>query len=233
MTPLDRSLFGRAALAVATGLLVAAGVIVLTDEASSSLGMRVSRLAALGPAVSAVAVLGVTAHTRSRGELRALEALGAPPWRAARGAAWAGWAAAGLVLLLLALPQADPSSLFPVLPPLVPWEFDPGGHAARAAGVVAFETGGLSFEAARASVEHAAPPGVLHALLCIGLVACLVPSWAVTPMSTLARAASGGLTAGAAIVLLHGMAASAAPAFTGALAAAPLAATTLLVRRWA
>jgi len=231
MTPLDRSLFGRATLAAAAGTIVVAGVVVLTDEASSTLGMRLARLAALGPAVSAVAVLGVTAHTRARGELRAVEALGAPPWRAAQGAAWAGWLAAVLGLVLLVLPLADPSSLFPVLPALVPWELEPGGHAARAAGVVVADTGRLSFDAARVSAEQAAPPSVLHALLCIGPIGLLVPAWAVTPMPVLVRATSVGFSAAGAIVLLHGVAASRAPALSGALAALPLAATTLLVRR--
>ncbi len=229
-TPFDQRLFLRTVAAGLLAWVACAGVVVTTDEATSTLGMRVARLAALTPLVAAVAALLVTAHARVRGELRALESLGHPPWIAARGAAAAG---AILVLLgaaFLVSPLADASSLFPAVRAAVDWHVDAGGFVARAAGVVLMDDGAVHVH--RASVVGRAPSiSAWAALPSLGTIGLAVPSWAVTPIRLASRLASVGLTFALVVTGLHLVAAGRAPASVGFLSAAPLFLTTALARR--
>ena len=117
MHPFAWSLARRAAVVIAACACLAAVIVVTTDEATSTAGMRVARLAAMGPLLACLGVLAVCSHARLRGEIGALEALGMPPWEASRGAAVAGWAFSAVTLALLALPWVDPESLFPKFSP--------------------------------------------------------------------------------------------------------------------
>ena len=230
MTPFDRALF-RQTLATATvATLVTIGVVVSTDEATSTLPMRVARLAALSPLIVAISVLAVTARARSRGEVRALGALGNPPWRAARGAALAGGALAALGVLALLSPWADAASLFPAVHPAIDWTLDATGESARALDVAISANGALRF------VTSAKAPGftALHAWSaapCLVPIACAVPAWAVTPMSPRSSVVSIAATGTLAIVALHLIASGRVPALFGALSVVPLAAATVHARR--
>ena len=73
-----------------------------TDEADASWGQRAARLGALGPLLAALATWGSGQLARTRGEARALLALGATPAALERGAVLGGWllALGGLVIAL-------------------------------------------------------------------------------------------------------------------------------------
>jgi hypothetical protein len=227
--PFDRALAVRASLAIIVAFLVALSIVVATDEATSTRAMRAARLSALGPLVAALGVLGVVAHARSRGELRALEAVGIPPWRAARGAALAGLVAGALSVALLVSPLADAESLFPAVHVVVRWVFDDAGTLARAPGVTVFADGRLALTGGVASSVHAVPTA-WAALPCIAPIAALVPGWAVTPLSPFARALSLGASAVIAVFALHGIAAGRLAAIHGITASIPLVVATLIGR---
>lgn len=229
MSPFDRVLFRRALAAIVGTLGVAALVVVATDEATSTPGMRVARLSALAPLLVAVSVLGVAGHARSRGELAALAALGLSPWRAARGAACAGLFAAAVVLAALVSPWADTSSLFPVVHPPLDWAVDALGSAARASGAVVLADGSITLAAVIPGATSVAP-GALAALACVAPLALVVPYWAVTPMSPRTRVGSLAATGALAIGAFHLVAAARVLPAWSACAVLPLVAVTALSR---
>jgi hypothetical protein len=215
--------------AILATAVVAAAVIVATDEPGSTLGMRIARLAALSPLLVATSVLGVAAQARAHGELRALEALGASPWRGARGAAVAGVLVAAASVAVLLSPWADVTSLFPAVHPPIDWRLDPDGQSARAAGAVVAADGAIALAATLVPLSAAAL-APWAALPCLAPIAAAVPAWSVTPMSSAARATSVTATAAMAIAALHLTAAGRVPPGWGCVAVVPLVAATALAR---
>ena len=200
-------LFRRTLLMIAALSVVTFGVIVATDEVTSTLAMRIARLGALTPLVSAVSISGIFAHAASRGEIAALSTLGVPPWRAVKGATVAGLVAGGVAALVLMSKLADPSSLFPAMHPSVAWQVDDSRLLARALGVMLRADGSLQRHVrdriARLPTltSWAALPSVLP-------MAMLAPPWAATPMAKTARVGSVLATTALAIVLFHCIAAA-------------------------
>ena len=221
MTPLDWLLFRRTLAAHAAALCLAFGIIVTTDEVTSTVAMRIARLCAFSPFVGALCVLGVALHSRSRGELRAVESLGARPSRARLGAALAAFGLAVCAMAVLASPAADVRSLLPVVHSGVGWTFDADGHAARALGVVIAESGRITLPAEALHAESARRAGWL-ALPCVAPVALLCAPWAVAPMSRATRVASLAFTGVGVITLLHLIAGARITPGAGLLACAPL-----------
>jgi hypothetical protein len=217
VNPYDRALFRRALLALGVLTLVAFAIVWATDEATSTLGMRLARLSALSPLLTATALLGIGAHARARGELRALLALGATPWRALRGAELAGLALAVASLVVLLAPFTDATSLLPAVHPATTWTFSSTGTSALAPGVVVYASGALNVTGAALS----SPPSrtaAWAALPCVAPIAFVVPPWASTPMPFVRRAWSAGATSLLAVMALHLVAANRMPP-PGALAA--------------
>jgi hypothetical protein len=230
MHPYDRALFRRALSAIFVLTVLAAATIVATDEATSTAAMRVARIAAISPLVSAVALLGVAAHARSRGELSALEALGAAPWRALLGVELAGVVAAAVGMVVLVLPWADATSLFPAVHPVIDWRLAEGAARAVAPGIVVHANGVIETTDAafpRASVA----PAAWVALPCIGTVACAIPAWSATPMSLARRLTSGGASVALVILGFHLVAAGRVPPLLAGVACGPVCVALWLARR--
>jgi hypothetical protein len=194
---------------------------VATDETTSTAGMRVARLAALAPLLACLSVLAVCGHARLRGEIGALEALGMPPWDAARGAALAGWAFGGVALVVLALPWVDPGSLFPRFAPPIDWVMDATGRAARSRAATVFADGTIEI-GSRAVAGGTQSPARWAALACLSPMAACVPAWAVTPMRTAVRLATLLASAALLIVVLHLVASGRVGAWLGPIASVPL-----------
>ncbi len=231
MNAYDRALFRRSLVAMAVLSALTAVTAVATDEATSTVATRLARLSALAPLVIATAELAVGAHARARGELRAIEALGAAPWRSLRGVELAGALVAAVSLLVLVAPFTDATSLLPAVRPLIEWTFAADGTRAFAPGLVVHDDGALDL-----MTSSAAAPARLHAatwgaVACVAPIACVVPSWAATPMSVAVRFASGGIATLLAIVGLHLVAAARVPAPVAAAAALPLALSLWRSRR--
>lgn len=222
MNPYDWALFRRTLLASAVLTAFTIAIVVATDEATSTVATRAARIAALAPLVIAVALLGVSAHAESRGELRALEALGLSPWASRRGAERAGFLVAVLGLSVLVAPFTDVSSLLPAVRPVVGWILSPDRTVATAPGLVVNANGVVEMTAAAALPAFDRASALNGAIPCVAPVACAAPTWAATPMSLVARLSSGVLTALLVIVALHLVAAARISPPLGAAASLPM-----------
>jgi hypothetical protein len=221
MNVYDRATFRRALFAIGALLALAAAVVVTTDEATSTASMRLARLAALSPVVGAASLLGIAGHARAGGEVAALEALGATPWRALRGAEWAGLVLGAVAVAVLSTRWSDATSLLPAVQPVLDFVVD--GRGARAAGAGLFiEPGGAIHLAALHAPGTSAARSPWSVVPCIAPVALLMPPWAVTPMPLLRRAASGGATFVLVVTALHLVAAARLPAVAASAAALPV-----------
>jgi hypothetical protein len=228
----DRASFRRGLLAIGVLLALAGGVVVTTDEATSTAAMRLARLSALSPIVSALALLGIAGHARARGELAALEALGAPPWRALRGAEWAGMAFAVAAVVALCTPWSDVTSLLPRVEPLTGFVLDGRGAHVATAGLFVEPSGAIHLAASREGA-HAALRSPWIVVPCLAPVALLVPAWALTPMPLAWRLASSAFTGALLVTALHAVAVGRLPALLAGAASVPLVATLWSARRGA
>jgi len=229
MSPFDWLLFRRALAAHLAALVVVLGVLAATDELTSTLTMRVARLCAFSPFIGALCVLGVSLHARSRGELRAVESLGASPSRASRGAALSAFTLAVFAVAVLASPAADARSLLPIVHTGVDWTFDADGRLARALGIAVAADGRITLLTG-SSFSPSTPRSGWLAMPCLAPVALLCPCWAVAPMSRATRLASLALTGAGVITLLHLIAGARITPAAGALACLPLALATFSSR---
>jgi hypothetical protein len=222
MNAYDRALFRRALFALAVLMLLTGTTVVATDEAASTLSMRLARISALAPLLIAVAILAVGGHARVRGELRAIEALGVAPWTSLRGAELAGVAAAVATVLVLVAPFTDVTSLLPAVAPPIDWTVAADGSHATAPGLVVLASGVIQATTATSppSLRHVATWAVVP---CVAPIAAVAPGWAATPMSVAARAWSGVVTVLLVVVGLHLVAAARVPPGLTVLAALPMA----------
>lgn len=230
LAPFAWSLVSRTMAGTVAATCVAAAIIVATDEATSTLGMRAARLAALGPLLACLGALAVCAHARARGELGALEALGMKPWEAAHGAAVAGWACGVLATIALAMPGVDSSSLFPRFLPPIDWAMDASGASAKSSLATIFADGAIRM-AQTGGGQGVHGPARWAAMACLAPIALGGPAWAVTPMRARERVGSGVAAAMLLIVVLHLIAAGRVSALWGPLAAVPLCASVIVARR--
>jgi hypothetical protein len=228
--PYAWALARRTSLAASAATVIAAAIVALTDEATSTVGMRLARLAALGPLVGGLSALAVCAHARARGEIVTLGALGEKPWEAAMGAAVAAWAFGVVSTMVLASPWSDAESLFPRLVPAIDWIMDPSGSLAQGGGAVVFADG--KFEHTEASIRQVVSgPSRWTAVACSAPLALATPAWAVVPMSAVTRVTSLLVAAAMLIVALHLIAAERVHALFGMTASLPLLASLNLARR--
>jgi hypothetical protein len=217
----DRRLFLRS---LGTAALLGAGlctIVVASDEAGSSFGMRAARVCALAPLLQILALLWVLDGVRSRGEERALAALGVAPLRVAAAAIGAAWVVGALASLCVVSPWADPRSLFPVLA---------GEHAwSRAAGLWVDATSGTTVDALgrislrATSAPPPAEPRASAALLLVLPLSLVAPLWAALRCSPKERWLVGLACAVLVVSSLHAAAARRVPALALAGSALPLA----------
>lgn len=222
MHAFDRSLFRRSLGIVILLGLFGLGVMIATDEIGSTPRMRLSRLIAIFPGLVALGEGIVLAQSRTRGEIRALTALGASPFRATRGARVAGWLLASLGLALLVSPLADPSPLFPAVVRSTPWLLSGGGLVDPGSGARVTRDGLVAFGEIAGSIEAARVPGRWAAFASIAPIALVTPVWAACPLGVGARLAAAFVTIMIAIVTLHAVAAGGLPVFGLVLAVLPL-----------
>lgn len=219
MTPHDAWLARRTSAIAVLTLLVATAIVVATDEAHSTLGMRAARLAAFTPGIAALAVLAACSEAVRRGEARALEALGAPPWRVGAGAVAAGWGVGLLGLLVLVSPVSETAALFPSVVSQVDWVVVGNEFHADAWGVW------IPADGVPAYVDSVDSPGSPPAspsyrelaLGCVAPLAAVAPPWAALPLSWRARAIVGAITVLGAVTVMHAL---------GSLSLSPVAGTS-------
>ena len=204
----DRLLVRRTLAFTALLLVIAVGVTVSTDEPYSTIRMRVARLCAFAPAISAIGAAITLAQSRSRGELRALEALGVAPLRMARGPMVTCWALGLATALLLVSPLADPRSLFPALAAPAHWVIDGGALFDPVSGVRVLPDGNLELGVAAPALGAAFVPSGFVALLVLAPLSLFLPPWTGARIGVFARLAAASASLAAVVVLLHAAAAS-------------------------
>jgi hypothetical protein len=207
--------------------VVTLAIVMLTDESFSTAPMRVARMAAFAPGLAALGAAAAMGQAQSRGELGALHALGASPWRASRGALFGGWLIGAISIILLSTPLSDVSALFPALAPMQVWEPLGASLVDLAHGVIIDPSGDLYFadpERMRAAHE----PGAGTAIACVASIALVTPIWLVIPIRFLPRLAAAAGTTFLTVLLLHGAAAGRIGVGWLVLAATPIALQALL-----
>ena len=166
----DRNLARRAlGIAALVGCVVLL-VVTATDE-GGGFAQRAALCAALAPAAGGIGALTAARIARARGETRALEALGADPFRVMRGAVLGGAIVAAIGPALVLADVADLEPLFPR--PAAPsvWIGEPDGGMRDAIRGTRLGPGGALEVAARASEASAgAPVGERRAAVGIALV---------------------------------------------------------------
>lgn len=231
MTPFDRALMRRSFALSALLIGVATGIVVATDEPFSTLAMRLARLGALAPALAALACALTLAQAESRGETRALSALGASPWRVAQGTRWAGWAIGLLSIAAVLSPWADPRALFPVATSPNAWRVDGSALLDRAAGIRVAATGMLQWLQPHPSAGAHFVASRGSAALALGPLALAAPAWVSAPLSPTSRALGAVLAVSGLIVLLHAVAAQRIDPAWLVVGSAPLLAQTVWASR--
>lgn len=230
MTPFDRKLMLRSLAYTAMAAVVATAVVAATDEPLSTSRLRVARLAAFLPALAAIGCGIALRHAESRGEGRALAALGVSPLRSALGALLAGWAVGLAAVLLVASPWADLRSLFPVALSVPPWVRAGSGFVNPAYGILAREAG-LEFSASARPPSAQVVPGVRAALAAIAPLAAVLPLWQSAPIAASSRLFGGAGALGLLLGLLHAVAAGRSAELWLPVASLPLAAQAALAHR--
>jgi hypothetical protein len=228
MHAFDRVVALRAAAYTALVLALSLGVIIVTDEPFSTWRMRTARLTAFVPALAALGSGAALAQARARGELRALAALGATPFRLGLGAMVSGWLTGGLAVALLASPWADVAALFPAVSATSEWRAEGAFLVDVGHGIVAAENGWLEFLPVHEAKALLKGPGVVEAELAVLPLAMVAPVWIAAPMTLLTRAFGAALTVALAVALLHGVAAQRIAEPWLVAAAAPLALQALV-----
>ncbi len=230
MHPFDRLLFRRALGFTVLLTLLALVVVAATDEPLSTPAMRVARMAAFAPLLAALGAWVALSQARARGEIGAISALGASPWRVARGPVLAGWLVGALAVGLLVSPWANVGVLFPAMPQQAAWHQQAASLLDPGVGVRVAASGAIVFVGAH-PLRAPDAPGSLAALLAVLPLAVAAPPWAGARLSLLSRTLGAGLAVALAVVLLHAVAAGRAPAAVLVLAALPLAAQCLVGQR--
>ncbi|UQA58124.1 hypothetical protein [Polyangium aurulentum] len=191
--------------ALALGALVAlvAVIVVATTDEGAGWARRAALCAALAPVAGGVGALGAARIARSRGEARALEALGAHPLRALAGAVVGGALLGALGGSIVLSGAADLEPLFPRPTEARVWTADPeGGMRERSLGIRLAPGGALSFAAERDDAlrdrrrgeDRRAPVGAA-----LWVLAVAGPLWSVQEGSPLGRGLLGVLLVVAAI----------------------------------
>lgn len=230
MRAYDRSLFSRSVL---TAALLGAGVwtiILVSDEAGSSFGMRSARLCALAPVLQILAVLWVLESARGRGEERALAALGVTPLRAAAAAVAGAWVVGLVASLWVASPWADPRSLFPVIGADHAWSRAAAGWVDAVSGTEVDALGG-GLTVREPSTRRAADSQTRAALLLLLPLLLVAPLWAALRCASKERWLVAVGCAMLAVSALHAAAARRVPEILLAGSASPLVLHALWLAR--
>lgn len=220
MRAYHRSLSVRCVSAGTLLALLTLGVMAATDEGGSTPAMRAARLCAFTPALAALGASATLELARSRGELRALEALGVSPWRTAFGASLGALLLGVLAVALLCGPWTDVSALFPAVTAQDTWLGNGLSFVDRAHGVAVASNGALSWVGSLPSAQVASP-GRAAAVSCVAPLALVTPAWTSAPRRLGTRALEVSLTFALTVYLLHAAAAGRGAAWMLPLAAMP------------
>ena len=199
-------LLGRrtAALGIAMAALLFLAMLG-TDDAAGTHAGRLGRLAALSSLAGGAAASVAMAQARSRGEVRALGAMGLPDIRASLGAVLGGTLVGMLGAPLALLPGVDLTPLFPhALPAGGGWVRANGAWVDSARGVRVDVDGALSWVGvAPSGISTMLSTPALATLIALGVAAVALPLWATARGAAVRRAVVSFAIASAAVFVFH------------------------------
>ena len=180
-------------------------VMLATDDAASTLAGRFGRFAALASLAGGGGAFIATEQARSRGEMRALGAVGVPPVKAAMGAVLGGAVIGALGAALALVPRVDLTPLFPRVAPLaVGWLWQGDSWFDSMAGVVVHASGDLSRVGSAVTNGLGPPPTPrLATALVLGLAAFGFPLWATARGAAFRRSIVGLSVAATSVAVFH------------------------------
>jgi hypothetical protein len=216
LTPYDAMLARRGAvLGALLGVLVFL-VMLGTDDVASTHAGRLGRLSALSSLAGGAGAFLALAQARSRGEIRALGAMGLTPVRASLGAMVGGGLVGLLGAALALVPGVDLSPLFPhALPAFGGWANDNGVWVDHARSIRVAADGVVSWAGAPSAAEVVVSV-IPRTPTVIALVVAAVafPLWAGAQELLLRRALVSFAVASAAVFVFHLVAAHRVGAMT-------------------
>lgn len=208
MSAWDRRLSLRAASIAAVTAAAALLIIAATDD-GAAWARRLGMWAALCPVAGALGAVAAVRLARSRGELRALEAIGAAPDRVVLGAVLGGVAIGLLGPVLAGSPLCDLAALFPRPALARVWVVD--GEALRelTLGLRVGADGALQLApGAIGALEPPLPPGAARgAVAALAAAALTAPAWAALRADGPRKPWIGGIAVVALIVAFQAVAA--------------------------
>jgi len=131
-TEWDRGAFARGAAIAALTLGLVAVVTAASDEGGLAWGVRAGRTLPLAPVCAAIGAWLALAPARTRGDDRALAALGRSPWQREAAAIGGGGAVAVLAALAIgAVARIDVAGFYPRAEESIHWRYDGAGFASE------------------------------------------------------------------------------------------------------
>lgn len=229
--PFDRSVFKRALLVAVVAAAVGLVVIAATDE-GGGWGARLGTWAATAPLAGSIGAAVAVWIARSRGELTALAALGATPFRARRGAPLGGSIVALAGAALALLPRVRLDALFPAPVRAHAFEIRSAAVIDRTIGLLISPDGSIAAAAPNAAAQPDSAAARSFAVFAIAALAIAGPFWASAPASPALRIISGPVALFVTVAAFQAVAQGRAPA--GALFAGPivLAASAAVAHRF-
>lgn len=240
LTAWDVKVAGRTLALLAVAFVAALLLTAATDEGGVAWLERISRTLPALPIAGAAGAWLAMAPLRTRGDVRALAAIGRNPWELARPAIAASLACHALAAALVASSALAVGTFFPraAARPLV--AFEGGDFIDEGRGVRIRADGSMiSAEIAPGSTPSGVPPfGRLAVSGVLLLAGAALPMWALGPgrgrtrrvrrKQLAAALAFGAATGGATIVCFHAAAVGALPALTAVLPSGALLAGAAL-----
>jgi hypothetical protein len=192
---------------------VVAGVVIAATDEGGPWAARLGMWAALAPVAGSIGALATVRLAAGRGEIRALEALGVAPLRAALGAVFGGAAIALLGPVVASSTRVPLDALFPRPPEAHVWVASGSFLRDASRGLRIDAAGTLTLEPATSLAAAALPAGTRLAVVALlAALAVVGPLWACAPGSMGRKAAVGVAGLLAAIVAFQAVAAGRAPA---------------------
>jgi hypothetical protein len=191
--------------------VVALALAAASDEPDSSWAMRAARWAAFAPALLGIACAVTLRQSESRGELRALRAIGVSQVHLGILLSFAGAVVALGSTIVLWTSLGDVSALFPTVTPADPWQPSQAGFDNLGLGVHVASPVDIRFIPAQEVVQARLAASRWAAWLLAVPAALVIPIWVAVPSSTFGRGALVFVVVIGSLVLFHALAVGRVP----------------------
>ena len=203
VTTYDRYAFGRS-LAIGCGLAVLAyGIMLATDGATTSTAGKLARLGVLAPVLGTLGSALANAQARSRGEVRALVSSGVSPGRCYAGPMIAAVLLGIAGVAILGSGATDLGGLFPRLEHDDWIRFADGSWRSARAGILVATDGTMTIARTQVAVTPQPWPSRAAVMLTVLLSSAALPIWVERGGPLKERLGIGALSVVLGVVLFH------------------------------